>query len=39
MVYDKLNKAFKELEDDHETVLGMLDKCNKTAKQFYEEIS
>jgi hypothetical protein len=33
------NKAFEELEDDHEAVLEMIKKCSKTAKQFYEEIS
>jgi hypothetical protein len=32
MVYNRLNKVFKELEDDHKAVLRMIDKCSKTAK-------
>jgi hypothetical protein len=39
MIYNRLNKAFKELENDHEAVLGMIIKCSNTAKLFYEEIS
>jgi hypothetical protein len=34
-----LIKTFKELEDNHKAVPGMIDKCSNTAKQFYVKIS
>jgi hypothetical protein len=38
IVYEKLIKAFGELEVDHKAVLGIIKKVAKTLKQFYSEI-
>jgi transposase len=39
MVHERLTRAFGELEDEHDAVLGMIEKCAKTAKVFYDEIT
>jgi hypothetical protein len=39
MVYDRLNKVFKELENDHKAVLEMIDNGSNKAKQIHKAIS
>jgi transposase len=39
IVYKKLSQAFEILEEDHEAKLGIIEKCTKTAKLLYNEIS
>jgi hypothetical protein len=39
IVYKKLTKAFGALEDNQKAALGIIKKCTKTAKRFYNDIS